>query len=204
MITGIRAVLKSEKVIAVADSDVGRYKSYSSNKAVLPVRYPVNAEETLKGFTERFARKDIFRSAAEICGISFVPNDPNDANATYTGMSAYWLAHPPTGDNSRERPYATIYPRLTTKSNTYTVHFRVQSLKKSNRTDAGTWVEGKDVVTSEYRGSQVVERYIDPADTRIPDYASASVYYSSNSSATDPTLDSFYRFRVLSAKRFSP
>ncbi len=201
--TGIRAVLKSEKVIAVADSDVTRYKSYSGNKAALPVRYPVNAEETLKGFTERFSRKDIFRSAAEICGISLVPNDPNDVNATYTGMSAYWLAHRPTGDNSRERPYATIYPRLTTKSNTYTVHFRVQTLKKSSRTDTGTWVEGKDLVTSEYRGSQVIERYIDPADKRIPDYASASVY-SSNSSTTDPTLDSFYRFRVLSAKRFSP
>ncbi len=187
----------------MADSDVGRYKSYSSNKAVLPVRYPVNAEETLKGFTERFARKDIFRSAAEICGISFVPNDPNDANATYTACLRIGspTAQPATTVGSV--PMQRSIPASRRSPNTYTVHFRVQSLKKSNRTDAGTWVEGKDVVTSEYRGSQVVERYIDPADTRIPDYASASVY-SSNSSATDPTLDSFYRFRVLSAKRFSP
>lgn len=201
--TGIRAVLKSEKIISVADSDAGFYKTHNASKAQLPVRYPVNAEETLKGFTNRFDQKEIFRSAAEICGIPLVPSDPNDSNSKYDKMAAYWLAHRPTGDNSRERPYATIYPRLTTKSNTYTVHFRVQSLKKSSRTDAGTWVEGKDVVTSEYRGSQVIERYIDPADTRIPDYASASVY-SSNSSTTDPTLDSFYRFHVLSSKRFSP
>ncbi len=198
--TGIRAILKSEKVIAVADSDVANYKSYSGKTALLPVRYPVNADETLKGFADRFSRNDLFRSAAEICGISLVPKD---SGVTYSGMKSYWLTHRPTGDNSRERPYATIYPRLTTKSNTYTVHFRVQALKKSSRTDPATWVEGKDAVTSEYRGSQVIERYIDPADTRIPDYASASVY-SSNSSTADPTLDSFYRFRVLSSKRFSP
>ncbi len=172
-------------------------------KDATALRYPVNAEETLKGFTARFADKDIFRSAAEICGISLVPADPNDPNATYSSMAAYWLNHRPTGDNSRERPYATVYPRLTTKSNTYTVHFRVQTLKKSNRTDATTWVEGKDAITSEYRGSQVIERYIDPADIHIPDYALTSVY-SSNDPSTDPTLDSFYRFRVLSSKRFAP
>lgn len=198
--TGIRAILKSEKIISVADSDAKFYKTHNASKAQLPVRYPVNADETLKGFTNRFDQKEIFRSAAEICGISLVPKD---SNATYAGMASYWLTHRPTGDNSRERPYATIYPRLTTKSNTYTVHFRVQALKKSSRTDSATWVEGKDAVMSEYRGSQVIERYIDPADTRIPDYASSAVY-SSNSSSTDPTLDSFYRFRVLSAKRFSP
>ncbi len=35
-----------------------------------------------------------------------------------------------TGDNLREKPYADLYPRLTTKSNTYTVHFRVQNAQK--------------------------------------------------------------------------
>lgn len=200
--TGIRAVLKAEKVIAVADSDVARYKSSGNNKPQKPCRYPINAEETLKGFTARFTKKDLFRSAAEICGISLVPKDPNDGNATQAGMSAYWLAHRPTGDNSREHPYATIYPRLTTKSNTYTVHFRVQTLKKLASTDPASWVEGKDVVSSEYRGSQVIERYIDPADPRIPDYASSAVY-TSNDPSVDPSLDSFYKFRVLSSKRFS-
>lgn len=200
--TALRAVFKSEKVIAVADSDVSRYKSHSGNKVLKPTRYPINAEETLKGFTSRFNSGQIFRSASEICGISLVPNDPNDTNATYAGMSAYWQTHRPTGDNSREHPYATIYPRLTTKSNTYTVHFRVQTLKKVPTTDPSSWIGGKDVVTSEYRGSQVIERYIDPADPRIPDYASSAVYTSTDPTV-NPSLDSFYKFRVLSSKRFS-
>lgn len=48
-----------------------------------------------------------------------------------------------TGDNSRERPYATIYPRLTTKSNTYTVHMCVQPLKKVKSGPADIWTEAR-------------------------------------------------------------
>ena len=51
----------------------------------------------------------------------------------YSSVSTVSTAptHYLTGDNSRERIYATIYPRLTTKSNTYTVHMRVQNSRKS-------------------------------------------------------------------------
>jgi hypothetical protein len=163
----------------------------------------VNVEETLKGFSARFAANELFRSASEICTLPIVPSgatyaqvtDP-DVTANYWTTSANGKGHRLTGDNSRERPYATIYPRLTTKSNAFTVHVRVQVLKKSARTSATVWDETKDSIASEYRGSQTVERYVDPNDPNIPDFAAPS-------HAAD-SLSPFYHMRVLSTRRFTP
>jgi hypothetical protein len=94
----------------------------------------------------------------------------------------------------RERPYANLLGRLTTKSNSFTVHFRVQVLKKSPATPADQWVEGRDNVSSEYRGSTLIERYIDPNNASIPDFAT-------NTSAN---IDDYYRFRVIQTRRFAP
>ena len=101
------------------------------------------------------------------------------------------------GDNVRERPYADIYPRLTTKSNTFTVHFTVQALKNLS-TDPAPWNEDRGIVLGEYRGSTTIERYLDPNDPNIPDYGDG----------TDPTtktpIDSFYRWRIVANRRFYP
>ena len=126
-------------------------------------------------------------------------------------MSQFWSAHSVTGDNSRERPYANLYPKLTTKSNTFRVHVRVQTLRKPSRSEAADQfnvptdlAENEDpvqaYVTSEYRGSYLLERYIDVNDTSVtlPDYAAAS------DPLSELPLDSFSRFRVLESKRFSP
>ncbi len=75
------------------------------------------------------------------------------------------------GDNVRERPYADIYPRLTTKSNTFTVHYTVQALKNPPANAPDKWTEGKDRFLGELRGSVTLERFLDPANTNIPDYA---------------------------------
>ena len=206
--TGIYAVMNAEKVIAIPDNQSSNYKGGS----LTSIRFPINMDETLKGFTARFNNNDIFRSASEICSISLVPQD-TDPNATYATMPAYWWRtgaytspaqpHRLTGDNSRERPYATIYPRLTTKSNTYTVHFRVQILKKVPGSSATTWTEAQDQVLSEFRGSQTIERYVDASDTTIPDYANPSVYNSTDPTI-NPPIDQFYKFRVLNSKQFAP
>jgi hypothetical protein len=120
-------------------------------------------------------------------------------------MDNYWNGSPVgtgghrlTGDNSRERIYATIYPRLTTKSNTFTIHFRVQTLKPVSGvgSDPTKWREGTDVVTGEYRGSQTIERYVDPNDSTLPDFADPANY--------SDTLASYYKFRVISNKQFAP
>jgi len=207
--TGIRAVLKTERMLAIANKysgigAAGKYDVYKQldvqsstrykNYATADLRYDINADETLKGFQARFAQNDLFRSPSEICTLDLVPND-TAGGASYGTMQAYWEAHALTGDNSREKPYADIYPRLTTRSNTFRVHFRVQALKQAGGANAapGEWREGVDTVTAEYRGSRVIERYIDPANTAIPDYTDPK---------TTTPISQFYRFRVLEAKSF--
>lgn len=187
--TGIRAVLKAEKLISVRDADAAVYKGAAGITSTV-FRQDLNIDETLKVFQQRFDAKDIFRSATEICELPLVPS-----GATLSSMSTYWNTRRLTGDNLRERPYATIYPRITTKSNTFTIHFRVQSLKKAPGSAPGTWSETRDKVTGEYRGAQTIERYIDPNDSSMPDYA--------DSNTTTP-ISSFYRYRVLLAKQFAP
>jgi hypothetical protein len=111
------------------------------------------------------------------------------------GSGNFWKTRRLTGDNSKERPYATIYPRLTTKSNTFTIHFRAQTLQKAPGGNPGEWDETRDKILGEYRGSQTIERYIDPNDAAIPDYADLT--------STSPISD-FYKIRVLQAKQFTP
>ena len=91
-------------------------------------------------------------------------------------MKHFWEKCLLTGDNMREKPYNDIYPRITTKSNTYTVHMWVQALRKSSTSGMSkvaataaqlSWDESKDQVIAEYRGSTTIERYIDPEDRRF-------------------------------------
>jgi uncharacterized protein (TIGR02600 family) len=198
-----------------SDGPNGPYTKYLQDTGHWAYRYPVHAEETLKQFDERFRQGDIFRSPAEICSLWLYPAkqptaaDP-EAPATAlvswdkdsTAIKSWWYDDPGgqrksvTSDNMRERPYATLYPRLTTKSNTFTVHFRVQALRKSATTKPDEWIEGRDQVTSEFRGSAKVERYIDVSDPNLPDFT--------ESGNAGTSLDDFYRYRVLNTKRFNP
>jgi uncharacterized protein (TIGR02600 family) len=206
--TGIRALLKSEKVISIPDSQASVYKLDSYSTPVQTSnRLDVNADETLQGFDRRFnpaaygvgGSPDIFRSASEICELPIVPAGATYAQLADTNLASnYWTTsangHRLTGDNSKERIYATLYPRLTTKSNTFTVHARVQTLKKASGTQPDVWTEGTDQILGEYRGSQTLERYIDPNNTGIPDYANG---------ATAP-LGGFYKTRILTSRQFGP
>jgi hypothetical protein len=195
--TAIRAALKAEKVMMIPTGDGQIYKAAGDGSN--NYRYSINMDETLAGFRQRFDSNDIFRSPSEICTIHLVPNT---GGITYAAMKAsnFWDAYQLTGDNTRERPYTNIYQRLTTKSNTYTVHYRVQLLSKSKirSTNAPTeFDESKgDTVTAEYRGSSVVERYVDPNDTKLSGTDFATNW--------DTDLDAYYRFRILSAKQFNP
>ena len=115
-------------------------------------------------------------------------------NTTLAALPAYWQNYAFTGDNAREFPYGHIYERVTTKSNVFTIHMCVQVLRKNVATDPAQWVETKDQVLSEYRGSSMVERYVDPSDPLLPDFATKPT----------ATLDGFYKFRILNTKRFAP
>ncbi len=193
--TGMRALLKSEKIIAIPNA---RANTYKGSGAPGTYRKDLNYTETLNQFKTKFDSGDIYKSASEICDVHMVPSDKNLAD-----MATYWnntaAANALTGDNSRERIYTTLYSRLTTRSNTFTVHFRVQALKKRKESAPGVWTEGKDVVTGEYRGSTTLERFIDANNTEIPDYADPTTNLTSVK-----TLDKFYKWRVVQNRQFAP
>ncbi len=213
--TGLRAAMKSQMVTVMPAPTAAQmlYKTFQNpngtpalgNKpAVQDVRFPLDADKTLSQFQTRFDSGDIFRSASEICSIELVPvhSSAPSLPITQAKMDSFWAVSPVTGDNVRERPYANLYPLLTTKSNTYTVHYRVQTLKQVSGSDYQTWKEGKDVVLGQMRGSQTIERYIDPNDT-IPDYADPSVVSSGRFPPAQP-LGDFYKFRTISSRQFAP
>lgn len=217
--TGVRAVLGSELMARVplgAESSSSfsngtpnsNYKPHRSvpsasnlvavtygGSTVTMARLSLNLDEvngTLRQFSDKFKNWDIFKSASEVCDIYLVPK-----GYTWPGFDLKWYGNDfaLVGDNVRERPYADIYPRLTTKSNSFTVHFTVQALKNpsSNPTQ---WNEDRGAVLAEYRGSTSLERYLDPNDSNIPDYGDG----------TDPTtktpIDKFYKWRIISNDSF--
>lgn len=192
---------------------------------------PIDVTKTLYQFDQKFAHgangsnhaparyRGLFRSASQICEMHLIPDVSNGASlggesisslasitkntsgtAIQNAMDAFWQAHSATGDNTRERPYANLYPRVTTRSNTFRVHVRAQLLRKARSVAANKVDATKDAVMGEYRGSALIERYIDPTDTAnpIPDYAASS------NPVSLPPLDTFYKFRTLESKRFSP
>jgi len=195
-----------------------------SQPSLLEFRYPVNAFETLRGMDEdRFNQGDIFRSTAEICETFLVPkragepdrpgaasvnsgHDYGTATAT-TGLTRaamldWWngsgeqAGFQPTGDNTRESPYAQLYPRLCTRSNVYQVHYKVQFLRKSRSTAPDVWDEAKDRVAAEQRGSATFERYLDATDTTQPDYVTEL--------NAIRAVDDEYRYRIIQRQPFAP
>jgi hypothetical protein len=128
---------------------------------------------------------------AEICSIDLVPQ-----GSTATTLSTFWADKRTTGDNSREHPYASLLPRLTAKSNSYTVHVTAQALAPGPGVVG--WQEGKGKVLSEWRGAITIERYVDPQDARFSAGGAPNLL-----SGTQP-VGPYFRFRVLGTKRFEP
>ena len=192
----------------------------TSNGSVSPSntpswRYNIDVDAVVAGMKDkRFDNNDVYHCASEVCSIFLVPSKQPNATAgtpagpsgataldRYNNTAAWWDDKTLTGDNLRESPYDHIYSRITTKSNTYTVHMRVQALKqvssgRSTAADWATWNEATDQVVSEYRGSATIERYVDPNDTAIPDFT-LPVNYTKN-------LAPYYRWRTVSKRQFLP
>ena len=173
-------------------------------------------------FYDRFdVQGDIFRSASEICNVFLVPKPLNLAvgqtlnlsysptatavptDASYSNMQAWWSNFKMTGDNGREDPYNQLYPRLTTKSNTFDIHMRVQVLTQTAAERASGIFDpaAGDSVTGEYRGSALVERYLDPNQTTLPDFATT---FPTNPTGGTSTMDNYVRYRVVGTHAFSP
>lgn len=211
--TGIQALLKSARLFAVPDADVSSYKlgnqlnlsgpnlnRFTQPPAAGDYRLRIDLNQTTAAFDAKFDGGDIFRSATQLCEMFLYPVGTT-YDAAGTNIRNFWSTRRLTGDNMRENPYRDLYGRVTTQSNSYTVHYIVQALKKSPSGTAGVWNEGSDKVISEYRGSTSIERYIDPQAARLTtDFATAPT---STPSAAN-RLDSFYRIRTLGNRRFAP
>ncbi|MDG2125121.1 MAG: Verru_Chthon cassette protein A, partial [Verrucomicrobiales bacterium] len=204
--TGLHAVFKSEKIMAIPDTAGPVYKTGAGN---VSWRHHINSTETLKQFDDRFNKDGtLFKTASEICSLWLVPetdeNDSpvklgtrDDSTGRYAGIGGFWDTHRLTGDNVRERPYASIYPRICTRSNTFNVHFIVQAIQKSRTTDADRFDPGHDRVASEFRGSTLIERKIDANDPSVPDFASLR-------KQLQGSIDQFYSYRIVNQRQFSP
>jgi uncharacterized protein (TIGR02600 family) len=214
--TAVQDVLSSElvprvpKAAAAATSSASTgngdcyYKGKPGATASTPpgapsvARLPLNLSETdgtLRQFKDKFDSWKIFKSASEICEVYLTPQGYSWTSDNAADSSWYGDDFAMVGDNARERPYGNIYPRLTTKSNTFTVHCKVQALKNPIGMAANQWNEDRGKVQGEYRGSTTLERYLNPNNGGIQDYAT-------NSSAQ--SLDNYYQWRVVSNTSFSP
>lgn len=191
--TGLEAVMKSTWITALNNTLAEIYKSHFKIQGAsnTKTRFLINTSETVNRFdTDVFDTGDIFRSASQICEMWLVPEGRTAGN-----VEAFWNDKLLTSDTAREAPYDHLYSRVTTKSNTFTVHWRAQILKKVPGTAVTVWDESKDRVMSELRGSTLIERFIDPNATDIPDYATVS--------DAEP-LTNFYKWRVVSENYFQP
>ncbi len=215
--TGLYAVMKSTKVTAIPSSTAANgqtdpnllayYKSFyylNSNYPNLKTRYNIDIGQTLQQFDTWFnSGKNVFVSATQICDQFLVPVGQTLANVASSGnaLGTFWQSQQLTGINSREEPYGQIYPRVTTQSNTFQVHMRVQTVTQTPADiAAGVFNSSTDAVTGEYRGSAIIERYIDPNDTTLPDFATAYA----NSPTAANTLDGHYKFRIVTTTAFAP
>ncbi|MCE9612462.1 MAG: Verru_Chthon cassette protein A [Chthoniobacter sp.] len=197
--TGMYAVMQATKFMALELNDAQTYKPLdpgNGGSRMPDRRFAIDIPETLKAFDTKFSGNDLFKSATQFCDINLIP--PGETAST---IASFWSNHQLTGDNLREKPYVDIYPRLTTKSNTYTVHVRVQTLKKASASVPDQWIPARDKVVGEYRGSVLLERYIDLNDPALPDFAAKFV---ANPSDSTLNIDQYYRMRVVSKKRFAP
>lgn len=177
-------------------------------------------------------RAGLFRSSSQICEVHLIPSrvsvtgsspanglspavtdtteniratDLNSYGDRETAMVKFWSSHCSTGDNTRERPYANLYAKLTTRSNTFRVHVRAQTLKKAVRgPDVDIFNPAEDQVTGEFRGSFLIERYIDMSDLQEAGTKADFTQGNPLDDSAHPPLDSYYRFRVLESKRFAP
>ncbi len=201
--TGLHAVLKGMYQMAVPNGTPESAHSETpltgaANASIL--RWPIDPYKTI---SDGIIKKNYFKTASEICDIDLLmvgralTGSPTAASSA-SNRQSFWEQHNMTGDNMRERPYSHIYPRLTTKSNTFTVHVRAQSVSKRSRKNWDVFDEADDLVTGEYRGSTTIERFIDPNDDLLSNFDAVTEI----KKPTVSNMEAFYRFRITGSKQF--
>ena len=207
--TALHGLLKSVKITAIPQAQFWNYKAADlGTTANNNYRYEVDITKTVNEIKRHGSAPARFLSPSEITEVFLFPKRgtgnalSTSANSANSLANGFWQQAKLTGDNLRERPYAAIYPRVTTTSNTFRIHYRVEVLKKRPGNAPDVWQEGMDRMTASRRGSILIERFIDPNDPRFdkPGNQFTSV------AQTDPdySLNPFYQFRVLESRLFRP
>lgn len=196
--TGLYALLRNLKILAIPTTASVSYKSANvkiSGAGSQEYRRPVDIASTAALISDRLKNdNDPFVTASEITEIPMLFD-----GRTASNIEAYWDTLKLSGDDSREAPYNALYPRVTTKSNTFKIHFVAQTLSGKG---------GKWKVQGEYRGSQIVERYL----AGLSGVNASKNYGTGSTPATqfpalagnDSTGTPYYRFRKTNHQQFSP
>ena len=227
--TGLRAVLKSVKITTLNPNQkdinnndfIGNYKTMGTGAGGglgVATRRNIDLDNTIKQISDRLEKNRPFVSASEICDISLIPQDvpligsmkphvsagfsPSTSVAQFdTLLATFWSKHKLTGDNSLEKPYAYIYPRLTTRSNSYLVHVRVQTLAQNARNTSYLLKANQAQPSGEFRGSFLIERYLDANSASLVDASGNPASMPATGETTGLALGP-YRFRTVSSKQF--
>jgi uncharacterized protein (TIGR02600 family) len=192
--TALHALLHNLRLPALSKIYTTTYKSATATP-IPTIWKSIDETATITLIENRFAQGDAYLTEGEICSVPLVPQNLGTATP-----ESYWTTSSGggflTGDNLRELPYAQIYSRLTTRSNSYTIHIRAQVLQKLNdHSNPAVWREGIDRVLGDWRGSYEIERYLDPA-------AAAPAPAKADGTPGQPLGP--YKFRIVSARRFTP
>lgn len=162
--TAMHAVLKGEEIMAIPTSAGLTYKSSQKNP---DWRHRIDAKETLSQFELKFGKGEIFMTESEICEQFLIP-EGQAWDGTGVSVRAFWDEHRLSGDNTLERPYAGLYSRLTTRSNAFRLHFRIQSITKGADSPPNRFDRDKDSIAEDRRGSKVIERVLN--HEALPNY----------------------------------
>jgi hypothetical protein len=192
--TALHAAMKAEALLAIPDTAAATYKAGPTQNEKF--RHYIDAEETLQLWKRHvFDQGRVFLTPGEICEHPLVPES---LAADEDDLRDFWNTHRLTGDNSKERPYARLYSRLTTRSNVYRIHFIAESLVKARSTPTDAFVAGKDRVTARQQGSCLATRRIDFRRTDIPNYLALPA----TGVAKPKSLSRFYEWKTGAIQRF--
>ena len=183
--TAMHAVLKGEEIMAIPTSAGPTYKTFITNPNW---RHQIDAEETLTQSEETFAKGEIFMTESEICEQFLIP-EGQAWDGTGESMRAFWDAHRLSGDNTLERPYAGLYSRLTTRSNAFRLHYRIQAITKGASSPPNRFDRDNDTIAEDRRGSKSIERVLNDQD--LPNYLD-----NRKDLASTPRAESFYQVVV--------
>ncbi len=186
--TALHAAMKAETLMAIPDAAAPSYKDGS--QPAQRFRRHISASHTLDLWkTQVFDQGNVFLTPSQICEHYLVPEGEadKDQQVTEAAMRSFWETHRLTGDNTKEKPYAHLLPRLTTRSNAYRVHFIAESLVKSRQTAADTFDPSHDRVTARKQGNTLLRRRLNLDHPDLPDYQTAG--------RTQP-LDGFYEWNL--------